>query len=151
MLRQPTITITQNKIGGFEPRWASYRGFSVLFDNPGASTSHSDGLLRIMCAPELGGQLDLYFKLAKTIDEIGRDSLFATYLLCLLPSWSYHVTIWDGINVGNKSKLLGSLQVEWSDFLRGLPNTLQDPPKTMSVVGDSSLTERGVWRHRFSF
>jgi hypothetical protein len=137
--RKPTITITQNKIGGFEPRWASFRGFSVLFDNPGVPISHADGLFRIMCSPEAAGELDLYFKLAKTIDEIGRDSLFATYLFCPLPSSSYHVTVWDGINVDNESKLLASLHVEWSHFLRGLPNTLQDPPKTMSIVGESSL------------
>lgn len=133
------ITITQNKVAGFEPRWARFLGFSVLFDNPGASTSRYEGLLNIMCAPELDGDLDLYFRLAKTISDIGRDLLTTTFLFCPLPPSSYHVTVWDGINVGNESQLPESLGMEWSPFLRGIPKTLHSPPATMRVVEDSSL------------
>jgi hypothetical protein len=33
------ITITNHKISGFDPRWATFRGFSLLFDNPTTPTN----------------------------------------------------------------------------------------------------------------
>ncbi|MCZ6679696.1 MAG: hypothetical protein O7E52_20900 [Candidatus Poribacteria bacterium] len=36
------ITITNNKIAGFAPVWASFNGFSLLFDNPGNNLSSYD-------------------------------------------------------------------------------------------------------------
>jgi hypothetical protein len=37
------ITVTNAKVGGFVPQWAAFRGFSILFDNPGDSLSSTNG------------------------------------------------------------------------------------------------------------
>lgn len=145
------ITITQSKIAGFEPRWAPFPGFSLLFDNPGAATTRCGNLEKITCLPGPDGELELYYRLSKTLDAIGRDALITAFLLCPLPPSSYHVTVWDGINVDNQAGLHQGLRSEWSEFLSTLPDSLHRPPRTMSVVTASSLFNDGFGEIAFRF
>ena len=94
--------ITNDKIAGLVPRWASFRGFSLLFDNPGPGLSTlARGLDKIDCDIDAHRGVGLYRGLATALAEIGHDLLLNAYLLCPLPTCSYHVTVWDGINDGN--------------------------------------------------
>jgi len=133
------ITITQNKVAGFEPRWAPFGGFSMLFDNPGDSLTPDGDLLRVSCAPAAGSPLNLYAKIEKALDKLGRDLLLRTYLFCPLPASSYHVTVWDGVNVDNIGTLNPGVRSDWSRFLDGLPTSLKAPPASMAVVTRSAL------------
>ena len=59
------IAITNKKVAGFIPQWASYRGFSLLFDNPGPSTTPMDGqmgesVVKIDCPVHTNRNLQLY-------------------------------------------------------------------------------------------
>ena len=142
------ITITQNKVAGFEPRWAPFAGFSVLFDNPGDSLAMDGGLSRVACAPAVGGPLDLYARIGEAMDKLDRDLLIRTYLFCPLPPSSYHVTVWDGINVDNIGSVRPPVRSDWSEFLEGLPSTLTAPPASMAVVTGSALK---TWSGSISF
>ena len=118
-----TITITNNKIAGFEPRWAPHRGFSLLFDNPGKSYSPmGEDWSKIDCSLEEG--LQLYKGLAKFLDEMGQHRLTNMYLFCPLPLSSYHVTVWDGLNEGNAQNVSASYRSKIKDFLNNLPGSL---------------------------
>lgn len=145
------ITITQNKIAGFEPRWAPFSGFSLLFDNPGVSTTRSGNLLKIDCLSQAEGALELYFRIEQTLNELDRDLLLRTYLFCPLPPSSYHVTVWDGINVDNISSVRADIRTEWTAFLQGLPNSLGMPPKSMAVVAESNLARNTFGSIGFRF
>jgi hypothetical protein len=133
------ITITQNKVAGFEPRWAPFAGFSALFDNPGSSLAVNGDLSKIACVLAEGGPLDLYARLEKTVEELDRDLLIRTYLFCPLPPSSYHVTVWDGINVDNIGSVKSAVRPDWSAFLDGLPFSLKAPPASLAVVTGSAL------------
>jgi len=142
------ITITNNKVAGFEPRWAPFAGFSVLFDNPGNSLAQVGDMLQIACVPHENGPLDLYARLENTLNELDRDLLIRTYLFCPLPSSSYHVTVWDGINDGNIGAIPQPVRSEWPEFLAKLPCSIRTPPKSMSVVTLSALMN---WASSISF
>jgi hypothetical protein len=145
------IAITQNKIAGFEPRWAPYPGFSLLFDNPGDSTSRIGDHLKIGCSSEPKGPLKLYFKLEDTINKLGRDLLIRTYLLCPLPGSSYHVTVWDGVNIDNVSSVHVAVRSDWVKFLQEIPHSLGTPPDSMAVVSKSELASRSFGSIGFQF
>ncbi len=145
------ITITQKKIAGLEPRWAPFSGFSLLFDNPGVSTTRSRNFLRIACSAASGGPLDLYFRLGKAIEKLERDLLIKTYLFCPLPPSSYHMTVWDGINFDNISAVHTAIRSDWTAFLQDVPNALGTPPESMAVVTDSDLAHTSFGSIGFRF
>ncbi len=145
------ITITQNKIAGFEPRWAPFSGFSLVFDNPGVSTAPTGNLLKIDCLSESGGPLDLYFRFEETINKLGRDLLIRTYLFCPLPASSYHVTVWDGVNVDNISSVCATVRSDWTAFLQGIPDSLLTPPGSMVVITESDLAKNSYGTISFRF
>lgn len=148
---QSMFTITHNKIAGFEPRWAPFTGFSLLFDNPGPSTSTTGDHLKISCPSEPDGPLDFYFRLEQAVDALDRDLLTRTYLFCPLPTSSYHVTAWDGINTDNVSHLHSNLRSDWRAFLQGIPRSLGTPPESMAIITESELAGRSPGTISFRF
>ena len=100
------ITITNTKVAGLEAKWASFRGFSLLFDNPGESLSPKEtNLKQIDCPLDEQKDLQFYRCLNRWIDKVGRQKLINTYMFCPLPFNSYHVTVWDGLNDANVHKI----------------------------------------------
>jgi len=144
--------ITNAKVAGLEPVWAPYRGFSLLFDNPGESVSPmGEGLARLNCSVNTSSSLQLYSALAGLLDKIGRDLLMNTYLFCPLPSYSYHVTVWDGPNDGNARNVPPRYRPNLEDFLAGLPNSLLGNNGFTTEVYDSPLVLRRGWTLEFKF
>jgi hypothetical protein len=43
------ISITNAKLAGYIPRWAPFRGFSILSDNPGQSLTSTEQQRRLTC------------------------------------------------------------------------------------------------------
>ncbi len=115
---QPVIWLTNEKVAGFEPRWAPFRGFTLLFDNPGANLKVSGGLSYVDCDVDRDPDLLLYKALRDGIQQIGQDLLTNTYLFCPLPPASYHVTVWDGVNDGNLAQVLTAHHETWKRFLQ---------------------------------
>ncbi|UCC61495.1 MAG: hypothetical protein JSV36_11850 [Anaerolineae bacterium] len=147
------ITITNSKIAGLEPRWAPFRGFSLLFDNPGQSLSAmGEEWLKVYCSPGENQDLQLYRSFAKFLDEIGRLELTNTYLFCPLPPYSYHVTAWDGLNDGNAQDVSARYHSKLESFLENLPSLLlTDQEFTRDIQGSPLVinTNRSI-SFRFS-
>lgn len=118
------ITITQPKVQGFWPRWAPFGGFSLLFDNPGRSLAPFEkGLSKLDCQPETEPQQDFYRRLTVGLDKIGVDGLINSYLFCPLAPYSYHTTVWDGLNDGNAAAVGAAQQRPLRDYLGQLPHS----------------------------
>lgn len=115
------LRITNRKVQGFKPVWAPFNGFSLLFDNPGnsyAPLSDAPGLEKINCRYE-ETETSFYRTLWDVVN--GEEHLAQECLLCPLPLHSYHVTVWDGINVFNMHKLPDQEREDAEALLKALP------------------------------
>lgn len=116
--------VTNPKIAGFIPEWSEFRGFSILFDNPGdrlLPLDDQDNLNMLSCDLK-SEKLKLYKSLNQTFSQFPEMS--GTYLFCPLPFHSYHVTLWDGINDANVQNILPEYRSEAGDLLQELPGSL---------------------------
>lgn len=133
------ITISNQKVAGFEPRWADFRGYSLLFDNPGNSLTSSDALLNLDNEIDTDPELGFYRALNNSIAAIGREMLMRCYLFCPLPPSSYHVTVWDGGNAANVADTALPYRPELEEQLRGLPSSLAQKNSLTETVLSSAL------------
>ena len=133
------ITITNNKVSGFAPCWAPFRGFSLLFDNPGASVAERGGFGRIDCSAEPDPELGLYQALAAGIGKLGASALTNTHLFCPLPASSYHVTVWDGVNDANLVDLSPAHGLRCRRWLDALPQSLREVAQVRELAASALL------------
>lgn len=145
------ITITNNKVAGFQPTWASFRGFSFLFDNPGDSLALTEEVEKIDCKSDSDVRLLFYQRLQEALSRIGGDLLTNAYLFCPLPPSSYHVTVCDGINMDNLAAVLTEHHHEIAAFINGLPSTLVRIPESMKFLTDSNLATKSIGKITFKF
>lgn len=146
------ITITQPKVQGFWPRWAPFKGFSLLFDTPGRSTSPLAGeahLLKLDCQIESAPEQDFYRRLAAGLDKIGLDVLINNYLFCPLERYSYHTTVWDGLNDGNAVSVSAEYRQPLHRYLEQFPHSFADASIFTEAIAHSPLvTEQ--WKIEFA-
>ena len=135
------ITISNQKVAGFDPRWADFRGYSLLFDNPGQCLTSSGTLLALNCQVETDPELGFYKALNAAISSIGREMLMRSYLFCPLPTPSYHVTAWDGGNDANSANVAAAYRLELESQLKGLPSSLPQKNALTDVVSASLLAD----------
>ncbi len=147
------ITITHDKILGFTPRWAPYNGFSLLFDNPDSGFSPLEENNQLMKLNSVSSHptLELYQAFVDALDFIDTNLLTNTYLFCPLPPSTYHVTVWDGLNVGNLADVNPSVQERWADFVNKFPHTFQKDSEFTSRARASSLTQNQDWNITFRY
>lgn len=145
------ITITHDKILGFTPLWAPFNGFSLLFDNPdnGLSPLQQNSKCLKFDSVLSHPTLELYQAFVDALNSIDIDLLTNTYLFCPLPPSTYHVTVWDGLNVGNIADINPSEQQTWGDFVRNLPNTFHENSEFTRWTNASSLTQNLDWNITF--
>jgi len=131
------MTITHPKIKGFLPVWAPFRGFSLLFDNPGSNvlpTGPSGKLEAIHCRPDEPA-LRFYYALWNRSKDF--EQMLRAYLFCPLPFHSYHVTVWDGLNAGNVRKVAEQHRIAAEALLQSLPDSLLEAsPFYRTAQGD---------------
>jgi hypothetical protein len=143
------LTITNRKVAGFDPRWASCRGFSLLFDNPGDCLVRTGDRLDLranLADPALG----FYRLLHESVARPDRDHLLNAYLFCPLPPASYHVTVWDGVHDSNLDQVPEAHRADFRSLLVGLPDSLCRPlPLLDSLVHSSLATLNREIRFRF--
>lgn len=118
------ITISNQKIAGFEPRWADFRGYSLLFNNPGDSLTPSGARLDLDNPVDTDPDLGFYRALNNSITAFGREMLIRSYLFCPLPPPSYHVTVWDGCNAANVADVVPLHRTALEAQLKYLPSSL---------------------------
>lgn len=143
------LTITNTKVAGFTPRWAAFRGFSLLFDNPGRSLTRSGNRLDLACDVVHDGDLPFYRGLNSTMAMLDLNLLTNTYLFCPLPPSSYHVTVWDGGNDGNCAQVVAGERPHLETLLAGLPDSLLHPAAVTDIPLRSPLVTRRDWSIRF--
>lgn len=118
-LGNPVIQITNPKIAGLDPGWAPFRGFSLLFDNP--------------------KDLQLYKGFQEFLMRIPKNQLMYAYLFWPLPSDSYYVTVWTGLNESHSQDVLPRHRQDLGDFLSDLPHSLHTRNVFVQEIDCSSL------------
>lgn len=106
------------KLRGWPPRWAEFRGFSLLFDNPDQPPGAAPLACRVGAHPELA----LYTALAGWVAELGEQPMLERYGLVATPPPSYHVTAWDGINEATLDRLHAPVREAARRWLQALPD-----------------------------
>ena len=147
------ITITQDKIFGFAPRWAPFNGFSLLFDNPDNGLSplqQNSELMKLESVPS-HPTLALYQALVDARNSIDTRLLTNTYLFCPLPPSSYHVTVWDGLNVRHFPDGNPSGTETWEGFVKNLLHTFDQNSKFTGWTSESPLVQHPDWNMTFQF
>jgi hypothetical protein len=145
------ITVTNTKVSGFVPQWATFRGFSILFDNPGESLHHTNDYDLLACDVDREPALGFYRRLCSALASLDVRLLTHTYLFCPLPSTSYHVTVWDGANDGNLSKIAAPQRERIEQLLMDVPAALRKPHELIRLVRESPLVGREDWNLTFRF
>lgn len=131
-----------------------YPGFSLIFDNPGENhfldVWHGGKLLKLNTTLDAGSESQLYLRLRDGLAEIGLLTNGNPYLFFVLPPPTYHVTVWDGLNEGNKGFVVPAYQKKINEFLEGLPlSLLFDNPIRASI--EMSLLVSRSWNIQFEF
>jgi hypothetical protein len=144
------FSITNEKVAGLTPRWARFRGFSLLFDPPGGCLTPSGPCLHLTCDTEADPALGFYKALRDSLARLNPDTLTSAYLFCPLPPPSYHVTVWDGANDGNATFVVSDKRPALERFLAGLPDALAQPQEMTSPALASPLVHR-EWDIEFRF
>lgn len=117
------IFLTNPKISGFAPQWAPFKGFSILFDNPGDSLLpfYTNENLKLLNCDPTSKELEFYKILNETLNQF--PQMTNTFLFCPLPIESYHVTLWDGINDENVQSVFREYRFDAEDLLQDLTNS----------------------------
>ncbi len=135
------LRITNKKIG-----FKHYPVFSLHFDNTGeyilVSLGNSENIKKIRCSVNKGSSLKLYAGIKAGLERIGITELQNKYLFFQLPVYSYHVTVWDGLNEGNKGKISSAHKLKLEDFLMGLPFSLTQDYEFLTVANSSLLVKK---------
>ena len=143
------IVVTQPKVDGFWPRWSPFKGFSLLFDSPGQSTSpFEDGLVKLDCQVHTAPEQDIYGRLVTGLDKIGLGMLINTYLFCPLEPYSYHTTVWDGLNDGNATQVMGEQIRPLRQYLDQLPHSFTTDTIFTEGIAQSPLATE-TWDIQF--
>jgi hypothetical protein len=143
--------MTNAKVGGFVPQWATFRGFSILFDNPGNSLQYANGYDLMVCDVDRNPLLGFYRGVRDALADLDVRRLTHTLLFCPLPSTSYHVTVWDGANDGNVGKITAPQRIIIEQLLADVPMALRKPHELIQLVRTSALVGRHDWNLSFRF
>jgi hypothetical protein len=128
---------SSSKISSLDgPQWADFRGFSLLFDNPGTSLREADSYLCLDSSLSNSFYRKLHLRIRETL-----PTPTAAQGLALLPLESLHVTAIDGVNDRNLSNIAPSYRSETRSFLRELPQSIADPPPVASFLANSVLAK----------
>jgi len=117
--------ITNPKLIGLEPRWAPFRGISLLFVNPASETD-----------------MVLYRALQEGLRRLEDDELINENLLRALPFTAHHVTVWDGVNDGNLPQVVPGSHPAWERFLDEIPDPASKNDLLREVLESELLTQQ---------
>lgn len=141
------ITITNSKLSRLKPGWADFRGFTLLFDNPGASLLQ-DGAIEYV---NVESDLPLYGALNSALQKIGHKELANNYHFFALSPRSYHVTACDGGNVDNCAHVNDSCRDALTHLLKGLPYSLCQKNEFAEMINSTELVVNTKWSIQLEF
>jgi len=99
-------------------------------------------LLMADCSLDENDDLALYRRFVGFLETIGTHRLTDNYSFCPLHPYSYHVTVWDGLNDGNVGQVSAEDQPRLTDFLNRLPDALSIDQEFTPYVMHSALVTR---------
>lgn len=140
------IQITSTKIEGFAPLWKTMRGWSLLFDRPGADAASAQ-LVRYGHNPDIR----FFERLSAAFDPQAQQAMLRDFLLCFLPSDSYHVTVLDGVNDDILPLIALEYRPVFSAYLEGMRRSLALPEPFAYLIGRSDLVQKKDWDIHFEF
>jgi len=121
--------IDNPKIKSWAPfEFASFRGLSYLFENPGSTVEPTtDGML-LRGDLENNKGLRLYRLLNRALRiRVSLVRLMERYRYCPAPSSTFHVTVADLVNPDNIGQLAAERRDDMLSVLRDLPHSLERP------------------------
>ena len=127
--------ITNPKIAGLEPTWRTWRGVSVLFDNPGRSPGRRLEDATVAGTP----QQRLYDDLAVLMDAARPATLRSAYGFCPLPRATYHVTVCDGPNEMELARAATPGAEVIAPVLAALPDSVAEVPRALAPADAGTL------------
>lgn len=132
--------------------WADFRGFSLLFDNPGNHLRPiSSNLSVIDCQLQNARELKFYNCLHNALQSLNVFRMRDDWQFCMLPESSYHVTAWDGLNDFNRGDINGVLQSAANIFFKNFaPSFAADNPLTQPMY-ESLMRFEGSFPLTFKF
>ncbi|HMP76292.1 MAG TPA: hypothetical protein PKE12_08355 [Kiritimatiellia bacterium] len=139
--------ITNNKLADLTPRWAEFRGFSLLFDNPGDSLAVRGALACLVA----DGDLAFYRGVREALQRIDLESLAVRHLFFPLAPRSYHVTACDGGNADNVEGVAEHYRDALRRFLRELPESVCADNPFAQLMNESTLVRKRDWGIRLAF
>jgi hypothetical protein len=130
------MNVTNPKLTAVEPTaWAPFPGISLLYDDAGCSSSQGLQSLERLAVVTARDD-ELYRRLHDAVQEAGlRDGVE----LSLLPVDSYHVTLCDAVNHGNRGQVRGPYRHLVDDTLGDLPDALLRANELMALMRDPEL------------
>ncbi len=112
-----------------QPLWQPFPGFSFLFDNPGASLQRHERHELLHVGEDCIKNIDLYEKITEAVKRIDPAALAQRFLFFALPSNTYHVTVWDGVNKGNVERLDPDSRRQFDHcFAQGIDGVIRNWP-----------------------
>ena len=148
------LHISNRKVAGFNVRWASFRGFSILFNNRGdhCLQSRSPQISYLHNNISNDTALEFYKILEEGITRLDVDTLTSQFLFCALPSSTYHVTLWGGLNYRHISQIDPQYRSTAENWLSGLPESLCNMAEDiLQLPSMSSLCQKRDWSIKFRF
>ena len=122
-------------------RFRPFAGFSLLFDNPGVPerVPLGDHIWLTDRQTDVPPLPPFYDQLRACLQALPLEELEKRYLFLDLPAHSYHVTVWDGLNLENRIKVFWSYQSDLASFLLDLPDSLRATSRFTALPESSPL------------
>lgn len=129
--------------------WGSFRGLSLLYDLPGSAALNGVVTLEQL-ASTTAPPPALYQRLGELAEGFAQDAREAQVAWAPLPRHSYHVTLCDAVNDGNRSQVHPQRRDEVAATLRAVPDSLHWSNGVVRLLREPEL-RWSVWRAPVTF
>ncbi len=131
------------------PAWRPYPGLSLLYDPPGCATlSGVEPLERLTTTRHRDDRLAR--RLLLVAEDIAAAVRRERVQVGLVPWRTYHVTLCDGVNEGNRTHVRADRRDEVDATLAGLPDSLAWSSRVLRLLRASELAW-SVWTDPVTF
>ena len=144
--------LTNSKIESLVPKWSSFFGMSLLFDNPGNSLSpffktKEQEIFRINCPSEI----PFYRGINQCLEQLSSNLPINDYLFCRLPYYSYHCTVNDLSHKDNLQDFKPTSRAAFSNVFDNYPASLDQVLEFNPFFQESEIITKKDWAVRCQF
>jgi hypothetical protein len=135
-----------------EPIWLPFPGFSYIFDNPGSSLEPEGHIQRLNIADLDVPELALYKAIFTAVKQIDPDDVAKKYNFFTLPPQTYHVTVWDGLNLGNLDDVKPVVRSQFNAYFENAITSAMKtwPPLAEIIEFENYFSDMGTVELEFS-